>query len=270
MRILIQGPMKSETDLLFSMLENPEKKTIDHFEFAKGEIEYEADGDKKQHQDAAGEGKKEKVELVVSRTHIGLVYAALATKVGIDEYHPDVVIIQGTSGAHNPDRKFGDIIIGESYVNIDAYVTDRKGASAGQGEPDYLFHCFEDLKGGKWEEPEQTDSPVFCVDKTLVEIAMEAASGRDDVYVGIIGSGFSWNRMADKLLEMREKIGTDVEEMETFAVAKTCEIYGVPVLPIRVVSNSEFTGEEFDEKIAKKCQEFSVEVAIEIARKYKR
>ena len=96
--VLIQGAMEVETDWLVSRLECPEAFSWGGFQFWRGDFQG--------------------LDLTVSRTGIGTIYAAGATAVGIEKFHPRVVINQGIAGSHCESLHVGDIVVGESCIHI--------------------------------------------------------------------------------------------------------------------------------------------------------
>lgn len=105
--VLIQGAMEVETDWLVSRLERPEAFSWGGFQFWRGDFQG--------------------LDLTVSRTGIGTIYAAGATAVGIEKFHPRVVINQGIAGSHCESLHVGDIVVGESCIHIHNLKTPPRG-----------------------------------------------------------------------------------------------------------------------------------------------
>ena len=76
---------------------------------------------------------------------------------------------------------------------------------------------------------------------------------------GRIATSDSWENRVDRIKFLHEKFGSSCEEMETFAAAKVCRVYGVPFLGVRVISNSAMTGVKFVPGIGHECQAFVIE-----------
>ena len=70
----------------------------------------------------------------------------------------------------------------------------------------------------------------------------------------------SWESRVDNILFLHEKFGSSCEEMETFAAAKVCRIYGVPFLGVRIISNSASNDEEFIPETGHECQAVVIEI----------
>jgi adenosylhomocysteine nucleosidase len=77
------------------------------------------------------EGRIDSKRVVVSRTEVGPINAAAATVLGIERYKPQLIINQGTAGAHNPALGLWDIVIGERTIDYSAYTSERADAGSG-------------------------------------------------------------------------------------------------------------------------------------------
>ena len=75
---------------------------------------------------------------------------------------------------------------------------------------------------------------------------------------GTLGSGDVWNRELDRIFFFHEQLGTSCEDMESFAIAQVCAEMKVPVLAMRVISNSEHHPQErFNPATAELAQRFT-------------
>ena len=101
--ILIQGAMEVETNFLIDNLEN--KKSITHsgYQFYQGMIHNH--------------------RTVISLTKVGTVNAAVATIIGINEFHPKYIINQGIAGGHPLNVHRGDLVLGENVENASSFIT---------------------------------------------------------------------------------------------------------------------------------------------------
>ena len=95
--IAVIGAMTSETDYIIGRMETKSTRCIGGWIFISGLL-----------------GGK---SVVVVRCFIGMANAAAATALLIENYNPCCVIIQGTSGGHNPLLHKGDIVIGERPIS---------------------------------------------------------------------------------------------------------------------------------------------------------
>ena len=56
-----------------------------------------------------------------------------------------------------------------------------------------------------------------------------------------------------------EKYETLCEEMEGYAIAKVANLYNIPMIIIRAISNNEILNERYQRKVGKYAQEFTLE-----------
>ncbi len=228
--ILLQGAEPSETEFLESKLENSEIVIIGGFTFTKG--------------------KYENQDIVISRTKVGEINAAAATSIGIIEFEPDIIINQGTAGGHGKNVHKGDFVIGEKYIQINAYYSNYLEEGKGSRLENW---CLREYKSD--EESDEKFNYKFA-SKKLVELAKKTLPkiSNTKVHCGVIGSGDVWNREADRILYLNKEYKTLCEEMETAGVYKIANSFKIPVLTIRIVSNNEILKEEYEPQIAQKCQ----------------
>ena len=235
--ILVEGAMDCETDWLIGELENPSEQRIGGWRFVGGEIQG--------------------IPVVVSVTSIGMTNAAAATALGIEHFHPAAVINQGTAGGHDPALHTFDIVLGAKTFDASAWVSrlERRGADVRHIE--LLPSCYYDSDSGEDRKEIELEA-----DPELLEAAMaEAASyqaGR--VVPGKFATSNNWNRQLDRILFWYEKFGSSCEEMEAHASAQVCRNYGVPFLGIRILSNAELHGEDFNPATGTACQQYVLAV----------
>lgn len=239
--ILLQGAMDMEVETFVERLEEVKEETIDGYTFWTGTIEGQ--------------------EVVVSRTEVGLVNATASTILGIQNYNPSVIINQGTSGGHHPDLHTFDIVVGKSTFNMGAYRSQLTQEDEGINTGNWDFIPFPTTVR---VDGEKIVHESFYGDKDLVETAMNTEYKNGKLVEGVIGSADQWNRELDRISELHTKFGTSVEEMETVAVAQMAEVYNIPFVGVRVLSNTDVHGEEFDPKSAVYCQEFVMDMLTNI------
>ncbi|MBR4196890.1 MAG: 5'-methylthioadenosine/S-adenosylhomocysteine nucleosidase [Synergistaceae bacterium] len=236
--ILIQGAMKIETDILISALAESHDITIEHWHYVAGKI----DG----------------YPVIVSVTRCGVENASVSTALAIETFRPCAVINQGTAGGHDPALRRGDIVIASDCFNSSAW----KAGSSAKGEG-VNYRDINLLDVNFYDEYENGEEITFLPADEKLKASALAVKGKysgGKIAVGRIATSDSWENRVDRILFFHEKFGSSCEEMETFAAAKVCRIYGVPFLGVRVISNSELTGEEFIPKLGHDCQEFVIEV----------
>ena len=236
--ILIQGAMKVETDILISALADSHDITIGHWRYVAGKIDgYPA---------------------VISITRCGVVNASVSTALAIETFKPCAVINQGTAGGHDPDLRRGDIVIASDCFNASGW----KALPSAKGEGvDYRNKNLLDINF--YDEYESSNDITFLPSDERLKASALAVKGKysgGKIVEGRVATSDSWENRIDNILFLHEQFGSSCEEMETFAAAKVCRVYGVPFLGVRIISNSALTGEEFIQKLGHDCQAFTIEI----------
>src|SRR5690606_22914425 len=103
MKIAIIGAMEEEVTLLREKIEGREQEVIAGCEFTTGMMD-----------DA---------EVVLLRSGIGKVNAAMSTAILLERFKPDYVINTGSAGGFNPDLNVGDVVISTEVRHHDVDVT---------------------------------------------------------------------------------------------------------------------------------------------------
>lgn len=236
--VLVQGAMESETDRLISALDEPVSYDIAHWRFFAGKI----DG----------------YPVVVSVTRCGMVNASASTALALETFRPCAVINQGTAGAHDPVLRRGDIVVVSDCFNVSAWKALPSSKDQGVNYRDIGL-----LDLNFYDEYESGNDITFIPSDGKLKGCALAVKGRysaGKVVEGRVSTSDSWENRIDRILFLHERFGSSCEEMESFAVAKVCRIYGVPFLGVRVISNSALTGESFDPKTGGYCQDFVIEI----------
>lgn len=149
MTIAVIGAMEQEVELLRGALQNTKTETIANSEYTTGTYE----------------GK----EVVLLKSGIGKVNAAMSTTILLEKYNPKVVINTGSAGGFDAVLKVGDIVISDEVRHHDVDVT-AFGYEIGQmaGMP-----------------------AAYKSDEKLMEVAKQAVEevGEHNYSVGLICSG---------------------------------------------------------------------------------
>ncbi|MFM7822969.1 MAG: 5'-methylthioadenosine/adenosylhomocysteine nucleosidase [Bacteroidota bacterium] len=156
-------------------------------------------------------------EVVVCKSGVGKVYAAMTTQWLIQQFQPSAVLFTGVAGALNPSYDVGDIVLAKDCVQYDM---DARGLGFSVGTIPY------------------TDLRFFDCDAKLLQNA-QLTSTDHKIHVGRIltGDRFVTHEYIAQLDELKLKFGGDAVEMEGAAVAQVCTIHQIPFLIIRTISD---------------------------------
>lgn len=170
------------------------------------------------------EGKK----VVVVRSGIGKVNAAVCTQILIDEFHAEVVINTGIAGSLNADINIGDIVLSTDLVHHDMDAA-AFGYPAGQIP--------------------QMEAFSFRSDEALRKLAADACKAVNpdiQVFEGRIASGDQF--VADQGVKdfVAKEFGAYAVEMEGAAIAQAAYLNQIPFLVIRAISDKADGSAEMD------------------------
>ncbi|BBI34566.1 5'-methylthioadenosine/adenosylhomocysteine nucleosidase [Cohnella abietis] len=194
----IIGAMQEEIKLLLAKLDNKASEQHAGITYYRGEFE----------------GRK----VVITRSGVGKVNAAVCTQVLIDRFGADAVIFTGVAGAVDPTLNIGDIVISSSSLQHDVDATPL-------GFP-------------RGTIPYQ-DVSEYPADSRLIQLAEEAGQR---VFPGrcITGKVLSGDQfIADRAIVkgLYEELGGACTEMEGASVAQVCFMNDIPHVIIRSMSD---------------------------------
>ena len=159
-------------------------------------------------------------EVVVVRSGIGKVNAAVCTQVLIDHFGVDYIINTGCAGAIHPELGIGDILISTDAVQHDMDVSAL-------GDPIGTI-------------PRLAES-YFRADEMLVKLAQEAAAETAENYhviLGRVASGDKFIGTKEGKEHIKKYVQGDCAEMEGAAIAHACWLNRIPFVIIRAISDS--------------------------------
>ena len=163
-------------------------------------------------------GQFEGKDVVLLKSGIGKVNAAVSTTLLLSEFTPEYVINIGSAGGFDPDLQVGDVVISVQVVHHDVDVT-AFGYAMGQ----------------------VPNMPAtFSADPQLVEQAKHALLSVTQVQakVGLIGTGDSFMNDPVRVDAVRTIFPDLVAvEMEAAAVAQVCFKFGTPFVVVRSLSD---------------------------------
>lgn len=198
MKIAVIGAMEEEVELLRKEIENPKTRNVANSEFTSGTY--------KNH------------EVILLKSGIGKVNAAMTTSIMLSEYNPDYVINTGSAGGYDPNLEVGAIVISDEVRYHDVDVT-AFGYEIGQ-------------------VPQLP--AAFKADKHLMKLAEEAVSeiGEHQAATGLIATGDIFMHDSVKVEQVRSHFPQmKACEMEAAAVAQVCHQFDVPFVVIRALSD---------------------------------
>lgn len=173
--------------------------------------------------------------VITAITGVGKTNAALIATLFITHFKPARLIYTGSAARLNPALRTGDVILGRRTFHHDA----------GSAQDDGMK--YRKIIGPRAGEPTHFR---FDADRGLLNAAIMAAKNYSprvvtangstytpQVRPGFICSGDVFGMTADKIRDIRSKLGCDLVEMEGAAIAQVCQALGVPHLVIRGGSN---------------------------------
>jgi adenosylhomocysteine nucleosidase len=157
-------------------------------------------------------------DVILVRSGIGKVNAAICTQILIDIYNVDCIINTGIAGGVNVCINPGDIVVSTDLVHHDM-------------DTSYF--------GEKVGQVPRVDTYSFIADEGLVDIAVNSARDMNDykVFKGRIISGDQFISSGEKIKYFREQFDAYAVEMEGAAIAHTCYVNKVPFVVIRSISD---------------------------------
>ena len=232
--IIIQGAMPKEIEPYLHYFADCTHTNIDGYDFYEKIID----------------GKK----YVVSQTQIGIMNATIATMLGIKNYSPDLIINQGTAGAHINSLCVGEVVVATGAVYMNKFKTPTKFAGQGSNSLEWKVMGY--------------DQNVFSTPQTVLEKTKQILAGHNVIY-GVLGCGDMFSRETDRINYLRTIFDEQCEDMESVAVYKVCKNYNTMALGIRVISNNELienAGSVSDN--IELCMQNLKKIVLEIAENY--
>src|SRR5690625_3139884 len=163
------------------------------------------------------EGKIGSQQVVLLKSGIGKVNAAMATTILMERFAPSYVINTGSAGGFTNHLKVGDIVIANEVVHHDVDVTAFN----------YTYGQVPNLP------------PTFLADETLmnkVKITLDTLS--IPYQIGLLGTGDSFMSEEQRIASVKSMFPAMIAaEMEGAAIAQVCYQCETPVIIIRALSD---------------------------------
>ncbi|MFB4164832.1 5'-methylthioadenosine/S-adenosylhomocysteine nucleosidase [Alteribacillus sp. JSM 102045] len=197
MKIAVIGAMDEEVELLKDQLKNRKDEEIGGSFFHIGYIKEQ--------------------EVILVKSGIGKVNAAISTTVLLQKFKPDAVINTGSAGGFNPALDVGDLVISKEvrYNDVDATVFG------------YEFGQVPQMPA-KYEADDQ-----------LVQVAEKCAAHENlTALKGLIVSGDSFMSDDTRVSFLKNTfVEPQCAEMEAGAIAQVCYRFNAPFVIIRSLSD---------------------------------
>lgn len=153
-------------------------------------------------------------EIVLAKSGIGKVNAAIGTLELINRYHPDAIISTGVAGGIDQSLDVMDIVASSKLI-------------------------YHDVDCGEGNEPGQVqDMPVYYDgDRTILD-KIQGCYAECHIHEGLICTGDQFISDKDALAKIKA-IQPDAlaVDMESCAIAQTCFLYKVPFVSLRIISD---------------------------------
>ncbi|WP_017472647.1 5'-methylthioadenosine/S-adenosylhomocysteine nucleosidase [Amphibacillus jilinensis] len=164
------------------------------------------------------EGRLKNKDIVLLKSGIGKVNAAMATTILIERFKPNLIINTGSAGGLDPELDVGDIVIGEQVVHHDVDVT-AFNYKYGQ-VPSMPEHYTADL------------NLILAVEKANKKLS-QVKNKR-----GLIATGDSFMQDPERVAYVQRQIPNIMAvEMEAVAIGQVCYQYDLPFVVIRALSD---------------------------------
>ncbi len=156
--------------------------------------------------------------VVLCKSGVGKVNAAMTAQILISEFGATSVIFTGVAGALDPSLEIGDIVVSTHLQHHDIDATAL-------GFPLGVIPFYP--------------QSVFYADQRLVELALQSSRSVNGTTVraGCIVSGDQFIGSREKAKQLHEVFQALCAEMEGAAVAHVCQQNGVPFVVIRSMSD---------------------------------
>ena len=159
----------------------------------------------------------------VCKSGIGKVNAALATHTLITRFKPDYIVNTGVAGSLDEKVVSGDCVVGSGVKYYDVWCGGNNARGQIQGEPEW-FPCISVNAQGRG------------FDKILRKY-----TSKKHLYgihrAPIVSGDWFMETVADRMKAKRACGRAKAVDMESGAIAQVCCRYGVPFLPVRVISD---------------------------------
>lgn len=195
MKIGVIVAMSAEFELIGALLENRTERTIGGISFQEGNIGNQS--------------------VVLSKSGIGKVCAAVGTMEMIRNFSPDCIVNTGVAGGVDAALQVMDVVVGENTVYHDVWCGEGNAYGQVQGMP-----------------------PCYAADSALYMRFMQLCPEIRRTG-GLICTGDRFITGRKELEEIKGRFPAALAvDMESAAIAQVCYLYDIPFLSIRIISDT--------------------------------
>ena len=156
--------------------------------------------------------------IVMVKSGVGKVYAAMVCERLIDEFNPRAVIFTGVGGALNKDLEIGDVVVSRDCIQHDL---DAEALGFPRGEIPFTEHR------------------IFLADPELKKLAFLTKLNGNKIIEGRIltGDQFITKKEMKDHKYLIEELKGDAIDMEGGSIAQVCSINKIPFVIVRTMSD---------------------------------
>ena len=234
--IIVQGAMKIELEYIKNILTDIEEVNIDGYSFLKGKLNG--------------------YPVILSETQIGSINSTISTLSGIKQFDPLCIINQGVAGGQTINVKKNDLVIGSGCINTNSYETNKKRVGEGTNPLEWNIINFSS------DDSKENQTQILKSDMELLNLAKDISEKYNygKVHTGLLGSGDSWDKEADKIISLNKKTGIISADMESIGTYTVANKYKIPVIGIRTISDNAILNEDYERTVAHGAQEFVIKL----------
>jgi Nucleoside phosphorylase len=186
-------------------------------------------------------GRLSNKSVAVTRTEGDPLNAVAATTLALRQHPPRLVIVFGTSRAHDPALRSGDIVVSDAFCAFDGMISPVAPLDAGSDALTWRKLLHPVMTAGEDETPMET----FPADASAAALALSLASPPQRIVSGILGSAPQINREADRIAFLHSEWKTSTEDGESAHVAGCAFLFRIPVIGLRVIDAAPASAAEF-------------------------
>ena len=182
-------------------------------------------------------GKYKNLDMIVGVSRVGSINMSGLMYTILSKYNIKFILNYGVVGGIGESIHKGDLVVVTHNLNTNSYRTKKAGKGEGIKVENIEYLTFTE---------EKIELVILETDKELVnklkDIKMEGAN----IFYGGIGSGDMWNQEYDQLMYVHTNYNITCEDMEAAAVYQVSELYKIPHISLKGVSDNAITDEDYE------------------------